>query len=108
MQMVMTSDETQIQIFTDYFMSNAKRVTRGNWKNLEYHAAEKKSWPNHILHYLLHLADKTTLALFRTEASKIVYPVQDSKAKKTYPVQWHVSGSIAQIREYPPGTSPGG
>ena len=30
------------------------------------------------------------LTLFRVEASQIAYPVQDSKAKKPYPVQRHV------------------
>ena len=30
MQMVMTSDETQIQIFVNWPMSHAKRVTRDN------------------------------------------------------------------------------
>ena len=34
--MVMTSDETQIQILAKWPMSSA-RVTRDNWKNLEYH-----------------------------------------------------------------------
>ena len=37
MQMVMTSDETQIQIFANWPMSHAKRVTRDNRKNPEYH-----------------------------------------------------------------------
>ena len=36
MQMVMTSDETQIQIFANWPMSRAKRVTRDNRKNAEY------------------------------------------------------------------------
>ena len=36
-KMVMTSDETQIQIFDNWPMSHAKRVTRDNWKNPEYH-----------------------------------------------------------------------
>ena len=35
--MVMTSDETQIQIFANWPMSHAKRVRRDNWKNPEYH-----------------------------------------------------------------------
>ena len=35
--MVMTSDETQIQIFANWPMSHAKRVTRDNRKNPEYH-----------------------------------------------------------------------
>ena len=37
MQMVMTSDETQIQIFANWPMSHAKHATRDNRKNLEYH-----------------------------------------------------------------------
>ena len=36
MQMVMTPDETQIQIFANWPMSHAKRVTRDNRKNPEY------------------------------------------------------------------------
>ena len=36
-KMVMTSDETRIQILANWPMSHAKRVTRGNWKNPEYH-----------------------------------------------------------------------
>ena len=35
--MVMTSDETQIQILANWPMSHAKRMTRYNWKNPEYH-----------------------------------------------------------------------
>ena len=56
--MVMTSDETQIQILANWPMSHAKRVTRNNWKNPEYHvvAAIRKlrtdtagqPWPNHV------------------------------------------------------------
>ena len=60
-EMVMTSDETQIQIFANWPMSHAKRVTRDNWKNTEYHVIAAlrnlrtdtncpagKSWPNHV------------------------------------------------------------
>ena len=36
MQMVMTPDETQIQILANWPMSHAKRVTRDNRKNPEY------------------------------------------------------------------------
>ena len=36
MQMVMTSDDTQIQIFANWPISQAKRVTRDNRKNPEY------------------------------------------------------------------------
>ena len=59
--MVMTSDETQIQIFANWPMSHAKRVTRYNRKNPEYRviAAIRKlrtdtncpageSWSNHL------------------------------------------------------------
>ena len=35
--MVMTSDGTRIQIFSNWPMSHAKRVTRDNRKNPEYH-----------------------------------------------------------------------
>ena len=62
MQMVMTSDETQIHIFADWLaVSHAKRVTKDNKKNPEYHAVAairrlrtdkncpaEKSWPNHV------------------------------------------------------------
>ena len=57
----MTSDETQIQILANWPMSHAKRVTRDNWKNTEYHVIAAlrnlrtdtncpagKSWPNHV------------------------------------------------------------
>ena len=60
--MVMTSDETRIQILANWPMSHAKRVTRDNWKNPEYHVIAAlrnlrtdtncpagKSWPNHVL-----------------------------------------------------------
>lgn len=61
--MVMTTDETPMQIFADWPMSHAKRVTNNNWKNPEYHvvtairrpltdkncpAPAEKSWPNHV------------------------------------------------------------
>ena len=62
MQMVMNSDETQIQIFANWPMPHAKRVTGDNRKNPEYRvvvAIRKmrtdancpagKSWPNHVL-----------------------------------------------------------
>ena len=58
--MVMTSDETQIQIFANWPMSHAKRVTRDNRKSPEYRVVAAirklrrdtncpagKSWPNH-------------------------------------------------------------
>ena len=59
--MVMTSDETQIQIFANWPMSHAKRVTRDNRKSPEYRVVAAirklrtdtncpagKSWPNHV------------------------------------------------------------
>ena len=62
--MVMTSDETQIQIFANWPMSHAKRMTRDNRKNPEYRVVAAirdirrlrtdtncpagKSWPNHV------------------------------------------------------------
>ena len=36
MQVVMTSDETQIHIFADWLMSHANRVTMDNSKNPDY------------------------------------------------------------------------
>ena len=61
MQMAMTSDEAQIQIFAHGSMLYAKRLKKKNWKNLEYHAVVEirrlmaakncpveHSWPNHI------------------------------------------------------------
>ena len=60
-QMVMTPDETQIQILANWPMSHAKRVTRDNSKNPEYRVVAAirklrtdtncpagKSWPNHV------------------------------------------------------------
>ena len=57
----MTSDETQIQIFDNWPILYAKRVTRENRKNPEYHVVAAirklrtdtncpagKSWPNHV------------------------------------------------------------
>ena len=61
MHMVMTLDEIQIQILAHWPMSHAKRVTRDNRKNPEYHVAAAlrklqtdtncpagKLWPNHV------------------------------------------------------------
>ena len=61
MQMVLTSHETQIQIFANWPMSHAKRMTRDNRKNPEYpvvaairklrtdkNCPAGKSWPNHV------------------------------------------------------------
>ena len=38
----MTSDETQIQIFANWPMSHAKRVTRDNRKNPQYRVVANK------------------------------------------------------------------
>ena len=59
--MVMTSDETLIQIFAYWPMAHAKRVTRDNRKNPEYRVVAAirklrtdtncpagKSWPNRV------------------------------------------------------------
>ena len=59
--MVMTSDGTRIQILANWPMSHAKRVTRDNRKNPEYHVVAPirklrtdtncpagKPWPNHV------------------------------------------------------------
>ena len=59
--MVMSSDGTRIQILANWPMSHAKRVTRDNRKNPEYHVAVpirklrtdtncpvEKPWPNHV------------------------------------------------------------
>ena len=50
--MVMTSDETQIQIFANWPVSHAKRVTRDNRKNPEYRviAAIRKLRTDCLLH----------------------------------------------------------
>ena len=61
MQTVMTSVETRMQIFANWPMSHAKRMTRDNRKSLEYRVVEAirklrtdtncpagKSWPNHV------------------------------------------------------------
>ena len=61
MQMVMTSDETQTQIFANWPISHAKRATRDNRKGPEYRVVAPirklrtdtncptgKSWPNHF------------------------------------------------------------
>ena len=58
MHMVMTSDETQIQMFADWSTSHAKRVTVNNKQNPEYHVdvamrtdkncPAQNTWPNHV------------------------------------------------------------
>ena len=72
MQMVMTSDETQIQIFANWPMSHGKRVTMDNSKNPEYHVVAtirilrtdisclaEKSWPHHVKNEQLIGSEKT-------------------------------------------------
>ena len=51
MQMVMTSDKTQIQIFANWPMSHAKGVTRDKRKNPEYRvvAEIRKLWADSII-----------------------------------------------------------
>ena len=57
----MTSDESQIQIFADWLMSHAKRVTKDKRNYPEYHVVAairrlwtdkncpaEKSWANHV------------------------------------------------------------
>ena len=74
----MTSDETQIQIFANWSMSHAKRVTRDNRKNLEYHVVAAirklrrdtncpagKSWPNHVKNKQ-HIGSEKTYSLQNT------------------------------------------
>ena len=61
MQMVMTSEETQIEILANWSMSHANRLTMDNRKNPEYRVVAAirklrtdtncpagKSWPNHV------------------------------------------------------------
>ena len=65
--MVISSDEAQVQSFADWPMSHARRVTKDNTKNPEYHHCRcrdkdtadrlqtvkicpaEKSWPNHVI-----------------------------------------------------------
>ena len=84
MQMVMTSDKTQIQIFANWLMSHAKRVTRDNRKNPEYRviAAIRKlrtdtncpageSWPNHVKNEQ-HIGSEKTYGPKNTEQQNIM------------------------------------
>ena len=84
MQMVMTSDETQIQIFANWPMSHAKRVTRDNGKNPEYRVVAAirklrtdtncptgKSWPNHVKNEQ-HIGSEKTYGPQNTEKLKIM------------------------------------
>ena len=61
MHLMMTSDETQIQMFADWPMSHAKRMTLNNRQNPEYRALvairrlrtgkncpAENTWPNYV------------------------------------------------------------
>ena len=78
----MTSDETQIQIFANWPMSHAKRVTRDNRKSPEYRVAAAirklrtdpncpagKSWPNHVKNEQ-HIGSEKTYGPQNTEQLK--------------------------------------
>ena len=80
--MVMTSDETQIQIFANWPMSHAKRVTRDNRKSPKYRVAAairklrtdtncpaRKSWPNHAKNEQ-HIGSEKTCGPKNTEQLK--------------------------------------
>ena len=82
--MVMTSDETQIQIFANWSMSHAERMTRDNRKNPEYRAVAAirklrtdtncpagKSWPNHVKNEQ-HIGSEKTYAPQNNEKLKIM------------------------------------
>ena len=82
MQMVMTSDETQIQIFSNWPMSHAKRVTGDNRKSPEYrfvaairklgtdtNCSAGKSWPNHVKNEQ-HIGSEKTYGPKNTEQLK--------------------------------------
>ena len=82
--MVMTSDETQIQIFANRPMSHAKRVTMDNRKSLEYRVVAAirklwtdtncpagKSWPNHVKNEQ-HIGSEKTYGPQNTEQLNIM------------------------------------
>ena len=82
--MVITSDETQIQIFANWPMSHAKRVTRVNRKNPEYRVVAAirklqtdtnclagKSWPNHVKNEQ-HIGSEKTYGPKNTEQLNIM------------------------------------
>ena len=82
--MVMTSDETQIQIFANWPMSHAKRVTGDNRKNPEYRviaAIRKlrtdtncpagKTWPNYVKNEQ-HIGSENTYGPKNTEQMNIM------------------------------------
>ena len=85
--MVMTSDETQIQIFANWPMSHTKRVTRDNRKNSEYRVVAAirklrtdtncpagKSWPNHVKNEQ-HIGSEKTYGPKNTEQLKIMMQI---------------------------------
>ena len=78
----MTSDETQIQMFEDRPMSHAKRSTKDNRKNPEYHVVvaiwrlrtdknypTEKSCPNHVKNEQ-HIGSKKTYGPKNIEQSE--------------------------------------
>ena len=82
--MVVTSDETQIQIFANWPMSHAKRVTRDNRKNPEYcvvaairklrtdtNCPAGKSWPKHVKNEQ-HIGSEKTYGPKNTEQQNIM------------------------------------
>ena len=82
--MVMTLDETQIQILANWPMSHAKRVTRDNRKNPEYRVVAAirklrtgtncpagKLWPNHVKNEQ-HIGSEKTYGPKNTEKMKIM------------------------------------
>ena len=82
--MVMTSDETQIQIFANWPISHAKRLTRDNRKNPEYRVVAairklrtdrncpaERSWPNHVKNEQ-HIGSEKTYGPKNTEQMKIM------------------------------------
>ena len=91
----MTSDGTRIQILANWPMSHAKRVTRDNRKNPEYHvdvAIRKlrtdtncpagKSWPNHVkkMSSIWDLKRPTAPKNTGQYVQKILKPVRVSRA----------------------------
>ena len=90
MQMMMTPDETQIQILANWPMSHAKRVTRDNWKNPEYRVIaairklQTKMLPVYVgsifvcgplHHYVLLFSIFGAVGLFRSDMLLIFYMV---------------------------------
>ena len=99
MQMVMTSDETQIQIFANWPRSHEKRVTRDNRKGPEYRVVAAirklrtvrncpagKSWPNHVIN------EQQNLARF----GKMVHTMKNETQSK----QWVTFGKNCRTVKY--------